>query len=64
MKTQLNNKLSAQLETLLLGEASSENAIYGLEYIADEFYDGTNTTKSQRNEQTTLDWFGLSDLCI
>lgn len=64
MQTQQNNKLTTQLETLLIGEASSENAIYGLEFIANELNDRPNTAKSQRNEQASLDWFGLSDLCI
>lgn len=63
MQAHIKNNLSCQLE-LLLQEFNTENSIYGLEFIANELYDQTKVTKSQTNEQTTLDWFGLSDLCI
>lgn len=63
MQTQLNNNPCDPLN-VLRQEANSENPIYGLEFIVDELQDKTDVSKSQKDEQTTLDWFGLSDLCI
>lgn len=63
MQTQIKNNPSFQLDTLL-HELNADNPIYGLEYIVDELYDKTKVTNPQINEQTKVDWFGLSDLSI
>jgi hypothetical protein len=63
MQTRIKTSPTSQLD-VLLQESSSENSIYGLEFIVDELDDKTYSKKAQKNDKTTLDWFGLSDLCI
>jgi hypothetical protein len=63
MQAHIKNNLSCQLE-ILLQESNTENSISGLEFIVDELYEQTKISKAQTSEKTTLDWFGLSDLCI
>jgi hypothetical protein len=62
---QKNNIPFSQLEDILHQEANSETPIYGLEFIIDELYDNSATTKSKKNDQANgRDWFGFSDLSI
>jgi len=65
MKKKSNNIPFSQLEDILHKETNSESHIYGLEFIIDELYDNSDTTKSKKNDSATgLDWFGFSDLSI
>lgn len=60
MQTQINNN-PYFLETLL--KEFNGNQFYGLEFILDELCDKKELTQSANN-QSNIDWFGLSDLCI
>lgn len=63
MQTQIKKNPSFQIDALIK-EFSSDNAVYGLEFIIDELYDKKEVINFLPSEQTKVDWFGLSDLCI
>jgi hypothetical protein len=64
MQAKIKSNPSFQLDTLIQ-EFDTDNAIYyGLEFIMDELNDKKENLSPRINEQTKIDWFGLSDLCI